>query len=186
MSWRLVALVSGLALAAGQGAAVGQLALPEVHPGRPDAAFHFRAAPGHVLFVDFGYTSCPDVCPTILGDLRQALRGLGAEARRVDVAFVTVDPARDVPRVLAPYLASFVRDGHALRPRSRAELAPVQRAFGAASTVTRAADGTIEVTHSATSYLVDENGRIVAEWPFGTKPAAMTRDLRARLGLPVS
>jgi protein SCO1/2 len=143
--------------------------------------FHFRTAPGHVLFVYFGYTTCPDVCPTTLSDLRRALHEVGGEASRVDVAFVTVDPARDVARVLEPYLASFVRGGHPIRPRTRGELAPVQRAFGGSSTVTRAPDGTVEVTHSATSYLVDERGRIVDEWPFGTKPEAMAQRLRTLL-----
>jgi len=175
--------VTGPGASAGESpGSVAALALPEVHPGRPDAMFHFRAAPGHVLFVYFGYTSCPDVCPTTLSDLRRALRALGDAAGRVDVAFVTVDPARDVPRVLDPYLASFVRGGHPLRPRSRRELAPVQEAFGASSSVTRAKDGTIEVSHSATSYAVDGRGRIVAAWPFGTTPATMTADLRGLLG----
>jgi len=94
---------------------------------------------------------------------------------------VTVDPARDVAGVLAPYLGSFVRGGHAVRPRTRDELAPVQRAFGASSTVTRGADGTVEVTHSAASYLVDATGHVVGQWPFGTTPEAMTRDLRRLL-----
>jgi cytochrome oxidase Cu insertion factor (SCO1/SenC/PrrC family) len=58
----------------------------------------------------------------------------------------------------------------------------VQDAFGASSSVTRAKDGTIEVSHSATSYAVDARGRIVAAWPFGTTPATMTADLRGLLG----
>lgn len=162
-------------------APVAGVALPEVHAGRPDAPFHFRAAPGHVLFVYFGYTTCPDVCPTTLSDLRHALRDLGDGARRVDVAFVTVDIQRDDPRVLEPYLASFVRDAHPLRARTPQQLAAAERAFGASSTVTRNSAGVVEVSHSATSYLVDERGRIVDEWGFGTAPATMTADLRILL-----
>lgn len=163
-------------------APVGALSLPEVHPGRSGAPFHFKAAPGHMLFVYFGYTSCPDVCPTTLSDLKRALLKLGDDAKRVDVAFITVDPDRDVAKVLAPYLDSFVHGGHPLRPPTRQELDPVQRAFGAASSVARTPSGTIEVTHSALSYVVNDRGEIVDEWPFGTTPAVMAADLKILLG----
>lgn len=162
-------------------APVGGFALPEVHAGRPDVLFHFKAAPGHALFVYFGYTTCPDVCPTTLSDLRRALHHLGGAAQRVDVAFVTVDPQRDVPQVLEPYLASFVRGAHPLRPRTQEELIAVEHAFGASSTVTRSPDGHVDVTHSAASYIVDEHGRIVDQWAFGTSAASMTSDLRLLL-----
>jgi len=163
---------------------VGTLALFEVHPGRSDRLFHFKAAPGHDLFVYFGYTSCPDVCPTTLSDLRHALRELGDAARRVDVAFVTVDPERDVPRVLEPYVTAFVPGAHALRPRTQQELVTVERVFGASSTVTAHPDGTVDVSHSAVAYIVDDHGRIVDQWPFGTSPAAMAADLRVLLSPP--
>lgn len=160
---------------------VGTLALLESHPGRSDRQFHFKAAPGHDLFVYFGYTSCPDVCPTTLSDLRHALRELGDAASRVDVAFVTVDPERDVPPVLESYVTSFVRGAHALRPRTQQELATVEHAFGASSSVTRRPDGTVDVRHSAVAYIIDDHGRIVDEWPFGTSSAAMAADLRVLL-----
>ena len=167
-------------------APVGDVTVTEVHPGRADAPFHFKASPGHVLFVYFGYTSCPDVCPTTLSDLGRALRDLGAAAGRVDVAFVTVDPQRDVPQVLAPYLGSFVRGAHPLRPGSERELVAAEHAFGASSTVTRNRDGSIDVTHSAQSYLVDDQGRIIDQWGFGTSAADMASDLRIilKLGKP--
>ena len=164
-------------------APVGSLALTEVHSGRSDEPFHFKAASGHVLFVYFGYTTCPDVCPTTLSDLEHALRRLAAAARRVDVAFVTVDPQRDVPEVLEPYVASFVRGAHPLRPRTQQELSSVEHAFGASSTVTVSPDGRVDVTHSAISYIVDDRGRIVDQWAFGTTPAAMASDLRILLNL---
>lgn len=160
---------------------VGALSLPEVHPGRPARPFHFKAGSGHTLFVYFGYTTCPDVCPTTLGDLKHALRVLGADAARVDVAFITVDPDRDLPPVLEPYLGSFVRGAHPLRPDGRHQLEPVERAFGAGSSVTRDSSGIVHVAHTSISYLVDERGRIVDEWPFGMKPDDMAADLRALL-----
>jgi protein SCO1/2 len=162
-------------------APVGSLALPEVHEGKADVPFHFKATPGHVLFVYFGYTTCPDVCPTTLSDLKRALRDLGPDARRVDVAFVTVDLERDGPRLLEPYLASFVHDAHPLRARTTQQLVAAENAFGASSVVKKNAAGAIEVSHSATSYLVDERGRIVDEWSFGTASSVMSADLRVLL-----
>lgn len=161
---------------------VGALSLPEVHAGRPAQAFHFKAAAGHTLFVYFGYTTCPDVCPATLSDLKHALRALGDGAKRVDVAFITVDPDRDLPQVIEPYIASFVKGAHPLRPGSRQQLEPVQRAFGAGSSVSRDSSGIVHVSHTSTSYLVDEHGRVVEEWSFGTTPDAMTADLRVLLG----
>ena len=166
-------------------APVGDLSLTEVHVHRAAAPFHFKAAPGHVLFVYFGYTMCPDVCPTTLGDLKRALKALGRDSQRVDVAFATVDLQRDVPGVLEPYLASFVQGAHPLRAQSPQELAVAEHAFGASSNVTRAADGSIEVGHTSTSYLVDAHGRIVEEWGFGTASSAMAADLKLLLGQAV-
>jgi protein SCO1/2 len=159
---------------------VSAIALPEVRPGQPERRFVFRAAPGHLLYVYFGYANCPDICPTTLSDLRRALRSLGADARRVDVAFVTVDPARDSAAVLAPYLASFVAGGHALRPSSQSELGLAEAAFGVKSEVVRRADGEVQVSHTSLAYVVDECGEILVQWDFGTPPPVIARDL-ARL-----
>ncbi|MGH7741544.1 MAG: SCO family protein [Candidatus Eiseniibacteriota bacterium] len=97
------------------------------------------------------------------------------------MAFATVDLQRDLPNVLSAYLSSYVYHGHALRASSPQELASAEKAFGAASSVTRDAKGSLEVGHTATSYLVDERGRIVEEWGFGTTPSAMAADLRILL-----
>lgn len=157
---------------------VGGATITEVRPGAPDMVFHFRAAPGRLLFTFFGFTHCPDLCPTTLGDLRKALRRLGEPADRVDVSFITVDPDRDSADVLTRYLASFFLRAHALRPASSAELLAVQAAFGATSRVTRRADGDSDVAHTASSYIVDEQGRVLVEWDFGTTPAQMAADLK--------
>jgi protein SCO1 len=159
-------------------APVGALALPEVHADGSSTPFPFRAQSGHVLVVYFGYTTCPDVCPTTLGDLHLALAKLGADAQRVDVAFVTVDRDRDTPDRLVPYITTFVTGGHALRPASETELATAENAFGAMSSITHTPAGEIEVSHSGTVYLVDQNGKIVDEWSFGSTPELMAHDLR--------
>jgi protein SCO1/2 len=162
---------------------VGSVSLPEVRPGQPERPFAFRPQPGHVLFVFFGYVSCPDICPTTLSDLRKALKLLGPDASRVDLALVTVDAERDTAEVLAPYVESYVAGGHGLRPATQAELASAERAFGATSAVTRAPNGKIEVSHTADSYLVDDSGRVALVWDYGTGPAYLAGDLRHFLGL---
>ncbi len=160
---------------------VGNLTLPELHVDRPPSTFAFRAAPGRLLFVYFGYTNCPDICPTTLSDLRKAVHRVGPDAQRVDVAFVTVDLYRDSASVIVPYLATFFARGHALRPPSQPQLGEAETAFGATSSVTRQPSGDLEVDHTAMSYIVDERGRIVVQWAFGTSPADMAHDLRILL-----
>lgn len=160
---------------------VGEVVLPEVRPGEPDRPFAFRATPGHLLYVYFGYASCPDVCPTTLSDLHKALELLGADAARVEVAFVTVDLNRDSAQILVPYLASFVRGGHALRAPNQEQLGHAEAAFAATSTVTKSLQGEIQVSHTALSYLVDERGRIVDQWDFGTSAKDLAHDLRLLL-----
>ena len=157
---------------------VSAVTLPDVTVGAPDKPFTMKADPGKVLFVYFGYTHCPDLCPTTLADLRKAMAQLGPTATaQVQVAFVTVDPQRDTAEILNPYLASFVTGAHALRTVDPAQLRAAEDAFLASSTVTTKSDGTVEVSHTATSYLVDNNGRVVVEIPFGTTPDAMANDL---------
>lgn len=159
---------------------VGALALPDVTSGGTDLAF---AAPqGGLLLVYFGYTACPDICPTTLSDLGVALRKLGREAQRVQVAMVTVDPERDTPSVLDGYVGHFIpQRHHALRTDDPARLATVADTFGAKYEVRKDADGTVEVGHSAFVYAVDDHGTVRVVWPFGTPPRAVTKDLRTLL-----
>ncbi len=157
---------------------VAAIELPEVRPGAPDQPFTLRARPGHLLYVYFGYVSCPDICPTTLADLSQALRRLRGDAQRVDVAFVTVDPARDTAAVLAPYLASFVAGGHPLRPATQSQLGQAEVAFGATSRVVKLASGEIQVAHTSLAYLVDERGEVLVQWDFGVHPDDLVHDIR--------
>lgn len=169
---------------------VGAVALPDVAPAAlraggvldPDGRLVMRAAEDRLLLVFFGFLNCPDVCPTTLADLRAALRRLpAAEADRVDVAFVTVDPDRDGPAELAAYLPAFLARFHALRAEPAA-LRPALDAFLASAEVTVDADGEVDVAHSAVLYAVDAAGRVVVEWPFGTSATALADDLGVLLG----
>jgi len=154
---------------------VGDVELPDV--SNDAAPFPMRADDG-LLVVYFGYTSCPDVCPTTMSDLRRALEALpAADAARVDVAMITIDPARDDADVLTRYVQTFVPDGHALRTDDDALLRRAADAFGADYSVTYAADGTPEVAHTGFLYAVDDTGHMRVQWPFGTQADAIERDL---------
>jgi protein SCO1/2 len=147
-----------------------------------DGAFTMKARPGSLLVVYFGYTNCPDLCPTTLALVRAARRELDGNANRIDVAMVTVDPERDTPDVMNGYLSSFTDRFHALQPTSTDELEAAETAFLASSTIVTDASGKIEVGHSATAYVVDENGVVLVEWPFGVDKDTMINDLDILLG----
>jgi protein SCO1/2 len=154
---------------------VGSVVLDDARSGEPVATV---ASDDHVLLVYFGYTNCPDVCPTTLSDIRRALSTLDeADAERVDLAMITIDPDRDTPDLLAGYVASFVPDAQALSTTDDTVLRAAADQFGASYAVARAADGTIEVAHSASLYAVDDLGRLVVQWTFGTPPDDVAADL---------
>lgn len=157
---------------------VGGLVVPEVNGEGVERALALRADPGELLVVYFGYTACPDLCPTTLADLRAARRQLPDErAARLDLAMVTVDPQRDTPSVLNGYLGGFADRFHAVRILDQSLLAQVQDAFLADSSVTVAEDGKVEVAHTTVTYVVDEQGVVVVEWPFSAGAEAMAHDL---------
>lgn len=162
---------------------VNTVALPDVANG--DAPFEFRAPPGEVLVVYFGFTFCPDVCPTTLSDLQAALTALGDDAQRVEVAFVTVDPGRDVGDKLTGYIGFFTDGrGHALRTADPELLALAAEPFGVEYEVRTDADGEIEVGHTASLFVVDDQGRLLLTWPFGTTPEVLAADLAWLLESP--
>lgn len=154
---------------------VGGLTLPE--PSATDGEFTFVADDGHFLLVYFGYLSCPDICPTTLAEVRKALTLLGDDGDSVDLAMITVDPARDTDEMVTKYVQSFVPDAHGLRTDDDTVLRSVATAFGASYTVATDADGEIEVGHSAVTYVVDSRGEVVLAWPYGITAQVMADDL---------
>jgi len=138
-------------------------------------------APVHGLaLVYFGYTNCPDVCPTTFADLRAAMRDLGDRADRLGITFVSVDPERDTQALLDSYVGSFFAHARALRISDRTALNAVGDAFGASFTRTET-DGKVEVAHTAFLYALDAGGRLLVQWPFGTTRKELTADLAALL-----
>ncbi len=161
------------------GRSVGDIVLPDVsNDGDP---FTLRAGPDGLLIVYFGFTSCPDVCPTTLSDVKSALSGLGDTGDRVTTAMVTIDPERDLDATLDAYLRFFVPDGHALRTGDDALLRAAAGAFGADYDVVKVPDGTVEVTHTAYLYGVDDTGEVAIVWPFGAEPDRIRSDIEAFL-----
>ncbi len=143
--------------------------------------FTMKAQAGELLVMYFGYTNCPDLCPTTLAAVRTATKNLGDDGAKVDLAMATVDLERDTPEVLNGYLSSFSDHFHALHASSQDELEAAENAFLASSTVTKDATGKIEVGHSATAYVIDDTGSVLVEWPFGIDNKAMTNDLKILL-----
>ncbi len=156
---------------------VGSVHLSDVAVTDTGSPFTIRARPGGLLLVYFGYTTCPDLCPTTMAAIRSARAELGQDAQRVDVAFITVDRTRDTPQVLRAFVGKFVSGAHLLRPANAAQLAVAQRAF--LVTANEQPGGSID--HSSTVAAIDASGTVLLEWPFGISAAAMTHDLRVLL-----
>lgn len=157
------------------------VSLPDA--SRDGTEFTIRAESGQLLLVYFGYTHCPDVCPTTLADVAAALRDLDDdEAARVGLAMVTIDPDRDDGEILTGYVGSFVPGAHALVTTDQERLRTAADAFGVTYAVELTADGSIDVTHTSSVYAVDDDGRIPVLWPFGTPAEDMADDLRVLLG----
>lgn len=164
-------------------ARVGAVGLPDVAPGAGGRTLRFRAERGGLLLAYFGYTYCPDICPTTLADVRRALDRLpAAQRRRIAVAMTTVDPGRDTGEVLNGYLSHFLPAWHALRTTDPAALRRAESAFGVRHEIgPKNADGEYDVSHTAVVYAVDDRGVVRVEWPFGTSSDAMATDLRTLL-----
>jgi protein SCO1/2 len=113
---------------------------------------------GRIVLLYFGYTLCPDACPTTLSNIAEILTRLGPQARQVRVLFVTVDPNRDTPTVLAAYVKNFAPQVEGLRGTAD-QLAALARRYRVVYSVTPATkDHPYEVTHSSAIYVFDGSG----------------------------
>jgi len=131
----------------------------------PDSTGHVRTLAdykGKVVVLFFGYTHCPDVCPTTLAELSQALAQLGPDdAKRVQVLFVTVDPARDTPDLIGQYVKAFNPTFVALRPADDAQLKQVTKDFRVYyAKVPGTTPDNYTMDHTAASYVFDTNGKL--------------------------
>jgi protein SCO1/2 len=146
--------------------------------GKPRALADFR---GKVVVVIFGYTQCPDVCPTTLADFASAMKKLGADAAQVQVLFVTLDPRRDTAELLRQYVPAFDPAFLGLRGDAAAT-AKATREFRiyAQERPGKTAD-TYTVDHSAQSFVFDRQGRVRLIIGYGAPSEAIASDLRILL-----
>ena len=136
---------------------------------------------GRLSLFFFGYTSCPDVCPLTLSRARQVQDRLGADSRELDVYFVTVDPERDAPDRLGMYVSQFSPEFGALTG-TPAQLEAVQEAFGVVAVrQSSASQAGYSVDHTASSFLVDSDGRIRIIYPHDSPSDDVVADVQALL-----
>ena len=158
---------------------VGTFSLPAVNRGGDD--FHFQADDGELLMVYFAFTNCPDFCPTTLADTRLALNELGPRAEDIDVAVVTIDPARDSAEAISDYVEAFIPDGIALRTDDEFLLRETTFAFGADFLIDTDDNGEIQVGHTTNLFAVDDTGSLILTWPFGVTTDDFVNDMNILL-----
>jgi len=149
--------------------------------GKPRTLADYR---GKAVVVFFGYTQCPDVCPTTLAELAEVMKKLGPEADRVQVLFVTVDPERDTPDLLSKYVPAFdprfaglYGDAAATERVAKEFKIIYQKQPGATP-------GSYTVDHSAGTYIFDPQGRLRLYVSYGQGPDVFAHDLRELLHAP--
>lgn len=125
---------------------------------------HLSDFRGKAVVLFFGYTHCPDVCPTTMAELAQAKKALGEEGSKVQVLFVTVDPARDTPAVLKQYVGAFDPSIIGLVPPTEAELDAVKKGFhiysAKSADAASASQADYTVDHTAASFVFDPQGKL--------------------------
>jgi protein SCO1/2 len=146
------------------------------------SSFRLSEMRGKVVLLFFGYTSCPDVCPTTLAELKQALEKLGAEkAKQVQVLFVTVDPQRDTPERIQEYVDHFNQDFIGLSG-TESDLAYVWKNYGVfRETVEGASAAGYVVNHTARVTLIDLAGNMRVSFALDTPVEDIVHDLKLLL-----
>lgn len=136
---------------------------------------------GKAVVVFFGYTQCPDVCPTTLQEIAEAKKLLGPDGAKVEGVFVTIDPERDKPELLKAYVANFGPDFVALRGNAE-QTAAVAKDFKVYyKRVDGKAPGSYVMEHSAASYIFDPQGRLRLYFRYGSGAQALADDLKLLL-----
>ena len=154
-------------------------AAPEIELTHANGSpFRLSEMQGKVVMVFFGYTSCPDVCPTTMAELNQALGEIGDQADRVQVLYVTVDPERDTPERVQEYVNHFNANFIGLSG-SESELARIWHDYGVFRQVVNgtSAAGYL-VDHTARVTVIDQQGKMRISFPFDTPVEDIIADMR--------
>jgi protein SCO1 len=148
------------------------------HTGKPRRLADFK---GKVVVVFFGYTQCPDVCPTTMAEMASVMQKLGPLADQVQVLFITLDPERDTQELLANYVPAFDKRFIGLRgtPDQTAKTAKEFKVFYAK--VPGTDPGSYTIDHTAGSYVFDRDGRLRLFIRHGQGPDPIVHDLRQLL-----
>ena len=137
---------------------------------------------GKVVVMFFGYTQCPDICPTTLTEMQQVMTLLGPQSDKVQVLFVTVDPERDTAAILKQYVPSFDPRFLGLRPADEAALEKVAKDFKIYyKKVPGTSPGSYTMDHTAGSYAFDPQGRLRLYIKHAQGPEALAHDLKELL-----
>lgn len=134
---------------------------------------------GKVSVLFFGYTSCPDVCPTTLAELRTSMAALGAQAKEVQVLFISVDPERDTPALLSQYVPAFHPSFIGLTG-SKAQIDAAVKNYHAVYQK-QGKDKNYTVDHTAGSYLIDRQSNTRVLINYGAGAATFTHDIQLLL-----
>jgi protein SCO1/2 len=145
--------------------------------------FELSSLRGKAVVMMFGYTSCPDACPTTLSKLASVYRRLGDDAKRVKTLYVSVDSERDTPDVLKADLGSFAVDALGLTG-TKAEIDTVVALYGAEYKIIPTPNSAEKYTvgHTVTLYALDAAGRVRLEFPYDASAEEIVKGLRAILG----
>jgi protein SCO1 len=157
----------------------GSLKLPDFD-GKVRTLADFR---GKLVVVDFGYTQCPDVCPTTLHDYAEAMKKLGPDASQVQFLFVTVDPRRDTSKLLKEYVPAFDPRFLALRGDAEATERVTKDFKVYAQERPGKTPESYTVDHSSQVFVFDREGRLRLMLPAATAPADIASDLRVLLDM---
>jgi len=149
------------------------------HTGAPRTLADYR---GKAVLIFFGFTHCPDVCPTTMLEAAEAMKLLGAKAERVQVLFVTLDPERDTPEMLAHYVPAFHPSFVGLwgDPETLARTAKDFRVFYQKTALS--SSGSYSIDHTAGSFIFDPEGRLRLFTRYGVGAEALAHDLALLLG----
>src|SRR5215475_10134053 len=187
----LTAFVAGLVLCAGvivlvegRGAGTGTVQAAAIggpfhlidQDGQP---FSDQDLKGKSFLVFFGFTHCPDICPTTLFEMSQIMRDLGPEADRTAALFISVDPERDTPQAMKDYLSSF--DPHVRGLTGDAAALAVAKAYRVYYRKVPVDGGDYTMDHTAIVYLMDKQGRFVSPFNMRRPAEVAAADLRKQL-----
>lgn len=149
------------------------------HNGQPRSLQDFR---GKIVVLFFGYTQCPDVCPTSMTELVEVKKLLGADGEKLQGLFVTVDPARDTPELLKAYMANFDPTFLALYTASPEKLAALAKDYKVYyKKVEGKTPTSYTMDHSAGSYIYDTDGKLRLYTRYGSGAPAMASDIKLLL-----